>query len=67
MLASNTVFEQRIKTCAACDRLFRPTWTCKECGCFMGLKARIAGQSCPLSKWGAKEAARHDTLGAETD
>jgi hypothetical protein len=51
MLATKPTFKQRIKICGACDRLFRPTWTCKECGCFMGFKARLAGQSCPLGKW----------------
>jgi hypothetical protein len=51
MLAAKTTFEERIKICGSCDRLFRPTWTCKECGCFMGLKARVASQSCPINKW----------------
>ena len=43
----------RIDQCAACDRLFRPTFTCKECGCFMKVKTRLAGASCPLGKWGS--------------
>jgi hypothetical protein len=52
-LASSEVAADRSKICGGCDRLFKPTWTCKECGCFMKIKVRLAGQHCPLHKWEA--------------
>jgi hypothetical protein len=42
---------KRWNTCLDCDRLFRPTRQCKECGCFMKIKVRIRRMSCPLGKW----------------
>jgi hypothetical protein len=42
---------ERLAICRECPRLFKPTMTCKECGCFMQVKARIPAQSCPLGKW----------------
>ena len=43
----------RLDVCAECPRLFAPTFTCRECGCFMKVKVRLAGSSCPLGKWEA--------------
>lgn len=34
-----------------CEYYFRPTGSCKKCGCFVRLKTRIANQSCPINKW----------------
>jgi hypothetical protein len=41
----------RFDTCKGCDSLFKPTRTCKECGCFMALKTWLIDASCPLQKW----------------
>ena len=41
----------RLNVCKGCERLFKPTGTCKECGCFMGLKTWIDRATCPLGKW----------------
>lgn len=43
--------KQRLEACLDCDRLFRPTYTCKECGCFVKIKSAIGSMSCPLGKW----------------
>lgn len=43
--------EGRYKTCLGCERLFRPTRTCKECGCFMAMKTWLENAHCPLGKW----------------
>jgi hypothetical protein len=45
------VFEKRIKKCGFCENLFRLTWTCKKCGCFMGVKARVKNTTCPIGRW----------------
>lgn len=52
MIASKEVAFERAAICNACPELFKPTWTCKKCGCFMKAKVRISGVSCPLDKWG---------------
>jgi hypothetical protein len=54
MFADKEVAFARLDICADCDRLFKPTFTCKECGCFMKVKARIASQHCPIHKWEAE-------------
>jgi len=43
--------ESRMDICKGCDRLFKPTRQCKECGCFMALKTWLKGATCPLDKW----------------
>lgn len=44
---------QRMNICMSCDRLFKTTRQCKECGCFMKIKVRLKNASCPLDKWQA--------------
>lgn len=41
----------RLDICKACPRLIKATNQCKECGCFMNLKTKLADASCPLHKW----------------
>lgn len=43
--------DERYDQCLSCERLFKPTRTCKECGCFMAGKTWLKGASCPLGKW----------------
>ena len=50
-----TTYRERMHICEECDSFLRLTKQCKECGCFMFLKARIAKMSCPLDKWGPIE------------
>lgn len=45
----------RLDICLGCERLFKPTRTCKECGCFMSLKTWLKEAHCPLDKWGSVE------------
>ena len=51
MLADKETAIERAKACADCDRLFKPTFSCKECGCFMKVKVKLENASCPLGKW----------------
>lgn len=48
---SKDIKDARYNICLGCDRLFKPTRTCKECGCFMGLKTWIKDASCPIGEW----------------
>lgn len=41
----------RYSICESCDRLTKTTKQCRECGCFMKLKVKLADATCPLGKW----------------
>jgi hypothetical protein len=41
----------RFSICKNCPKLISATSQCKECGCFMNLKTKLAKASCPLHKW----------------
>lgn len=43
---------ERLAICSECPRLFKPTYTCKECGCFMKVKTHLKAAECPIGKWG---------------
>lgn len=55
MIANKEVAFERASICNSCPELFKPTWTCKKCGCFMKIKVRVAASECPLGKWSAVE------------
>ena len=50
-LVPNGIYKDRIEICKSCVYYFKPTGTCKDCGCFMKLKARLAPMSCSQGKW----------------
>jgi hypothetical protein len=41
----------RFEICKACPELVQESGQCKQCGCFMAKKVKIAAASCPLKKW----------------
>ena len=47
----NEVYEDRLAICKECIYYFKPTGTCKDCGCFMKIKARLAPMECSQKKW----------------
>ena len=47
----NLMAKQRLLICLDCDSFRKTTKTCRECNCFMPLKARLNGSRCPLGKW----------------
>lgn len=44
-------FNKRLNICLGCDKLIKLTNQCKECGCFMDLKAQLPHATCPIGKW----------------
>lgn len=48
---SVTRSSERLEICRECPRFFKPTASCKECGCFMRVKTLLADATCPLEKW----------------
>ena len=51
MLHDQDVIDKRLDICNGCEFLFKPTGTCKKCGCFMVIKSRISTSRCPIGKW----------------
>ena len=49
--ADEQVFNKRLNICSSCDKFSKLTHQCKECGCFMNLKAKLLHSKCPLDKW----------------
>lgn len=43
--------KRRFAICQECPRFFKPTGTCRECGCFMRVKTQLEHATCPLEKW----------------
>jgi hypothetical protein len=50
--ADEETANRRMAICEECPRLFRATKQCKECGCLMNLKTKLAAAKCPIDKWG---------------
>ena len=42
-------YEKRVDICRGCSSFSGST--CKECGCLIMVKARMATTKCPLGKW----------------
>lgn len=45
------IAEERYNICLSCEKLYKPTKSCKLCGCFMFAKTKLAKQECPVKKW----------------
>jgi hypothetical protein len=43
--------KRRLVICSGCEHLYKTTYTCKVCGCFMRVKATIESSKCPKNKW----------------
>jgi len=50
--APESVAKARWDLCSSCDKLYKPTNTCKLCGCFMVVKTNLRNVKCPIGKWG---------------
>lgn len=42
---------ERLDICKKCEHLFKPTRTCKMCGCFMAAKTWLKHAHCPEGHW----------------
>lgn len=43
--------EIRLEICSNCEQYDKNLKLCKECGCFMPWKVKLAPACCPLLKW----------------
>lgn len=48
---SDDVSQGRLDICNGCEKFIHESNRCKECGCFMNLKTKLAEAKCPLNKW----------------
>ncbi len=52
---SEEEYKKRLEICRGCEWLKQiplvHTEQCGKCGCFLVVKARLAGAQCPLGKW----------------
>lgn len=47
----DSIQKERMEICRACPQFIKLTTQCKECGCIMEAKTRLADAFCPLMKW----------------
>lgn len=47
--ASDILYEERLEICKGCDMLL--AGMCRRCGCYVEMRAVVAGNSCPGKKW----------------
>jgi hypothetical protein len=50
MVVDKEEYKRRLSICEKCDKRNMLNM-CKECGCFIAAKAKLAMSSCPLEKW----------------
>ena len=44
----------RLEICKSCEFFNESLYQCKQCGCFLKIKASWATEKCPIDKWGAE-------------
>lgn len=59
--APDHISEERWNICSSCEHLYKPTHTCKVCGCFMLVKTKMAFQKCPKGKWDRYDKSKDST------
>lgn len=52
---SKTLFKKRMNICYTCPYYDDTFIRCKQCGCFLMLKAILVATNCPLNKWKKEE------------
>tara|TARA_S200000501_G_scaffold370569_1_gene411988 strand:- start:5314 stop:5487 length:174 start_codon:yes stop_codon:yes gene_type:complete len=50
-LVSKDLYKKRIYICKECPSYNSKLNNCKECGCFLLVKAALTITDCPLGKW----------------
>lgn len=51
LLLSEELYKSRLDICDSCEYIYRPTFSCKKCGCFIKVKAKFPPMKCPIGKW----------------
>lgn len=45
------IYSKRLLTCISCPAFSKESKVCSECGCFMIIKTKLPGATCPLNRW----------------
>jgi hypothetical protein len=53
LIASDEVYNHRMKVCGGCEFFIKEDKRCSKCGCFMEAKSKFIKTNCPMDKWGA--------------
>ena len=61
IIHDESVLNQRWDLCLSCEFLTDAN-TCKKCGCFMAVKHKLKGASCPIGKWGIYEEKKEEKV-----
>jgi hypothetical protein len=48
---SEEEFNKRLDICKKCDKFDDKSVRCKQCGCFLNIKASWNSEKCPLGLW----------------
>lgn len=51
MIIEKEEYKRRLKICFDCPAYQKSLNRCKNCGCFLILKAALKASECPLEKW----------------
>ena len=51
LIHDEDAINKRVDECMNCEYLFKPTKSCKKCGCFVMAKTRFKNQKCPDNRW----------------
>ena len=49
--ADDNIINERVSSCYLCDKLDSENMQCRECGCFIKIKASWISENCHLGKW----------------
>lgn len=47
-------FNSRMNICRSCEFFDSSAVRCKQCGCFLNIKASWASEKCPIDKWNSE-------------
>jgi len=51
LTVSDEVYAERVTICKGCPEYLELQNECRNCGCYIPMKAKIILDSCPLGKW----------------
>lgn len=47
----DSIYNNRIDICKSCEYFDSEDMRCKNCGCFLDIKASWNSEKCPIDKW----------------
>ena len=48
---SDEIYNSRVEKCKTCEHYDASLHRCKNCGCFLKIKASWDSEKCPIDKW----------------